>query len=114
MNSEKETTESEVLTLYGYRARVANGFLQRARGLIGKKSLGEKEALLIPRCNAIHTFFMKFDIDAMFLDKNLRIVKRVCAIRPWRPFVFGGFKAVMVLEVASPKGKMKREEVPQA
>ena len=68
------------------------------RGLIGVKSLPPDEGLLIERCNCIHTFFMSFAIDATFLDREDRIVKVVRGIRPWRPFVWGGWRAVKVLE----------------
>jgi uncharacterized membrane protein (UPF0127 family) len=54
--------------------------------------------MLILKCNAIHTFFMSFPIDATFLDKNNNIVKVVRNIRPWRLLVWGGWRAVKVLE----------------
>ena len=80
---------------------MAGSFLARARGLIGRKSLEPGTGMLIPRCNAIHTFFMKFPIDATFIDRDGRVVRTVRNIRPWTPFVWGGLKAVKVLETAS-------------
>ena len=59
------------------KIRVARSFLERARGLIGVKRLAPDEGLLIERCNCIHTFFMRFAIDATFLDKNGNVVKTV-------------------------------------
>ena len=91
----------ETVEILGYRAKVARTFFERAKGLIGTKSLGPDEGMLILKCNAIHTFFMSFPIDAVFLDRHDRIVRRVNGIPPWRPLVFGGFKAVKVLEVRS-------------
>ena len=85
----------------GVRARVAEGFLARARGLIGSPPPPSGEGLLIPNCNAIHTFFMSYPIDATFLDGAGRVVKTVRNVRPWRPFVWGGFRARQVLETAS-------------
>ena len=41
---------------------------------------------------------MRFPIDADFRDRNGRTVKKVCNIRPWTPFVWGGFSAFEVLE----------------
>lgn len=87
----------------GVRARVARTLLDRMRGLIGRKCLPSGEGLLILRCNAIHTFFMSFPIDATFLDRNDRVVKVVRNIPPWRIFVWGGFRAVKVLETATDK-----------
>ena len=88
----------ERVEIQGVRAEVARTFLRRAVGLIGRKSLPPGEGLLILRCNAIHTFFMRFPIDATFLDANDRVVKVVRNIRPWRPFIWGGWRARKVLE----------------
>lgn len=88
----------QTIEVCGIRARVARTFAERARGLIGAKSLPPGEGMLILKCNAIHTFFMSFPIDATFLDKNNNIVKIVRNIRPWRLFVWGGWRAVKVLE----------------
>ena len=83
------------------KIRVAKSFLQRLRGLIGTQSLAPDEGLLIERCNCIHTCFMRFPIDATFLDGHGAVVKTVKGIRPWRLFVWGGFRASQVLETAS-------------
>ena len=85
----------------GVRARVARSFAERARGLIGVSRPPVGEGLLIERCNAIHTCFMKFPIDAIFLDKYNEVVKTVRNIRPWRMFVWGGWRAKKVLEIPS-------------
>lgn len=88
----------QTIEVCGIRARVARTFAERARGLIGTKSLPPGEGMLILKCNAIHTFFMSFPIDATFLDKNNNVVKVVRNIRPWRLLVWGGWRAVKVLE----------------
>ena len=80
---------------------VAKTFFARARGLIGTKRLPPDEGLLIERCNCIHTFFMRYAIDATFLDKDGRVVRTVRNIPPWRPFVWGGWRATQVLETAA-------------
>ena len=79
-------------------AEVAETMFERMRGLIGRKTLAPGKGLLIPKCNCIHTFFMRFPIDATFLDKNGRTVKVVRNVRPWRPWVWGGWRAASVLE----------------
>ena len=81
-------------------AEVAETFAERARGLIGRDGLAPGKGLLIPRCGCIHTCFMKFPIDAFFLDRGGKVVKAVRNIRPWRLFVWGGFRASQVLETA--------------
>lgn len=83
------------------RITEAKTFFQRARGLIGQKSLAADEGLLIPHCNCIHTLFMRFPIDATFFDRKGEIVKVVRGIKPWRLFVWGGWRARKVLETAS-------------
>jgi len=82
-------------------AEVAETFAERARGLIGRDGLAPGKGMLIPRCNCIHTCFMRFPIDATFLDRRGAVVKTVKGIRPWRFFVWGGFRASQVLETAS-------------
>ena len=91
----------EVVEIQGVRAEVAKSFFQRARGLIGRKGLEPGTGMLILRCNAIHTFFMRFPIDAIFLDRDDQVVKIVRSIPSWRPFIWGGWRARKVLEVQS-------------
>lgn len=85
----------------GVDAEVAHTFAERAKGLIGRRALASGQGLLIERCNAIHTFFMRFPIDATFLDRDGKVVKVVRNVRPWRLMVWGGWRAVQVLETAS-------------
>ena len=87
--------------ILGVDAEVAETFAERARGLIGRCGLAPGKGMLIPRCNCIHTCFMRFPIDATFLDRHGGVVKVVKGIRPWRLFVWGGFRASQVLETAS-------------
>ena len=94
----------ERLHILGVEAEVARSFAERARGLIGRRSLAPGRGLLIERCNAIHTFFMRFPIDATFLDRQNRVVKTVRNIRPWRLLVWGGWRAAKVLETEARHG----------
>ena len=86
--------------ILGVDAEVAKSFRERAKGLIGFKSLPLGKGMLITKCNAIHTCFMKFPIDAIFLDDELKVVKVIKNIRPWRLLVWGGWRARSVLEIA--------------
>jgi len=85
----------------GVRAIVARSFLQRAKGLLGRSGLEKGTGMLILKCNCIHTCFMRFPIDAVFLDHKGEVVKTVRGIRPWRLWVWGGWRARMVLELDS-------------
>ena len=92
---------AETVVVAGVEAEVAETFAARAKGLIGRNGLPRGRGLLIPRCNAIHTCFMRFAIDATFLDREGRVVRTVRGIKPWRLFVWGGFRATQVLETTS-------------
>ena len=79
---------------------VADGFLSRGKGLLGHSKLNEDAGMWIHRCNSIHTFFMKFSIDCVFVDKNLKVKAVFNDVKPWRlvPPVWG---ASSVFELAS-------------
>jgi hypothetical protein len=53
-------------------------------GLLGRAGLARDEGLLITPCTSIHTFFMRFAIDVLYLDRNHVVVKAVRAMRPFR------------------------------
>jgi uncharacterized membrane protein (UPF0127 family) len=65
-------------------AVVADQALPRMRGLLGRRSLPSGEGLLLQPAPSIHTAFMRFAIDVVFLDRDLRVVKVVEALPPWR------------------------------
>ena len=88
-------------TVLGVEAEVAESAFERMRGLIGRDRLERGRGMLITKCNCIHTFFMRFPIDATFLDGQGRIVKTVKGVRPWRPWVWGGWRARSVVETAA-------------
>ena len=88
-------------TVNGVDAEIAETFVERAKGLIGCRGLAPGTGMLITKCNCIHTFFMRFAIDATFLDKSGKIVKVVRNIRPWRLWIWGGWRAASVLETAA-------------
>lgn len=66
------------------RCYVAESFVTRLVGLMGRRSIPRDEALAFPRCNSIHTFFMRFPIDVVFVDQSGRVVKVIERLRPWR------------------------------
>jgi len=77
----------------------AESFFQRSKGLLGRKSLARGQGLLLAPCNSVHTFFMKFPLDIIFLDRDGRVVKLKKRLGPWK--VCGCLKASSVLEVAA-------------
>ncbi len=66
------------------RGTIAEDPLTRMRGLLGRRSLPSDEGLLLRPAPSIHTAFMRFAIDAVFLDSQLRIVKVAHELKPWR------------------------------
>lgn len=84
------------------KVKIAQDFKSRSIGLLNRTSMGEEEGLLIKPCNSIHTFFMKFPIDVLFLDKNGKIVKLKTSMRPWR-LADCLLKAFMTLELSPGK-----------
>jgi hypothetical protein len=53
---------------------IADSFYSRFKGLMGKKNINVNQGLIIKPCNSIHTFFMKFNIDIVFIDSNNKVV----------------------------------------
>jgi hypothetical protein len=81
-------------------AAMVDTVFTRLRGLLGRNRLKEGEALVIQPSNSIHMFFMRFAIDALFVDKR-NIVTGVCKnMRPWSVSpVF--WKSLYVIELAA-------------
>jgi len=65
-------------------ARVAENPWTRMVGLLRDAQLAQGDGLWIVPCNSIHSFFMRFVFDAVFLDKELRVVHLVAEMKPWR------------------------------
>lgn len=60
--------------ILGDEVRGADTFLSRFQGLLRKSNLSEGEGLWIVPCNSIHSFGMRFEFDAIFLDSGKRVV----------------------------------------
>ena len=82
------------------RVTLADDAASRSRGLLGRTALAPEEGLWIVPCPMIHTFFMKFALDVLFLDRGLSVVRVLEGLKPWRlsPWVF---RAHSVLELAA-------------
>lgn len=78
------------------KARVADTFWSRLIGLLNRNSLEKGEALVLKPANSIHTFFMRFPIDALFLDKNSKVIGITHVIKPFRfsPVYFGAYSVI--------------------
>ena len=87
------------------RAQVARSLISRVVGLLGRDSLGEGEGLILTACRSIHTWWMRFAIDAVFVDRAWAVVAIWNSLPPWRmtPFVW---RAQAVIEL--PAGTVGR------
>jgi uncharacterized membrane protein (UPF0127 family) len=79
------------------RCAVADNPLTRLKGLLGRKGLEPGEGLLLRPASSVHTCFMRFTIDVVFLDRELQVVGLAENLRPWRAAVRRGAKAVLEL-----------------
>lgn len=87
---------------------VAASLWQRTKGLLGRPSIPSDYGLWILRCNSIHTFFMQFPIDLIFIDRNMQVTKTVAGVRPGR-LVLPVWRASSVIELQ--EGFLQRHPV---
>lgn len=93
----KNLTKNQILAP---QLDVAENFMQRLAGLIPKKEITSGEGLWIKKCQSIHTLFMSFAIDCIFVDRDLQVKGLVKDIQPWRMTKFY-FSADSVFELAA-------------
>ena len=79
------------------QATLADRPLARMRGLMGRRGLPAGRGLLLSPAPAIHTAFMRFEIDALFLDRDLVVIGARDRLRPWRTAAQRGAHAVLEL-----------------
>jgi uncharacterized protein len=84
------------------RCHAPGTVIGRMRGLLGRSELPAGEGLLLRRAPAIHTFFMRFAIDVVFLDRDLVVVGMESEVPPWR--IVARRRASAVLELPAGEG----------
>lgn len=77
----KNETRGAILAERAFEAR---GFWPRLVGLLGRSALESGEALLLDPCTSVHTAFMRFPIDVIYLDRDKRVVKTSPNLKPFR------------------------------
>lgn len=90
---------ADAIELNGLRVRVARSFGARLVGLLGRRALPADQALLLVPCNNVHTFFMRFAIDVVFLDREGVVLAIVPRLAPWR--IAAARRAYACLELAA-------------
>ncbi len=86
------------------RCLEARSPLQRMRGLLGRRDLPEGEGLLLRPAGSVHTWFMRFPIDVVFLDRDGLVLKVAPSLKPWRASSRRQARAVVEL----PAGECER------
>ncbi len=71
-------------TVVGERISVANSFLTRLIGLMGRTSLAPGEGMLITPSSGVHTCWMRMKIDVVALDRKKRVLRLGHEVKPWR------------------------------
>ncbi|MFN8369958.1 MAG: DUF192 domain-containing protein [Bacteriovoracaceae bacterium] len=86
------------------KAKIANSLIDRVIGLMFKSNIKNTngDGLLIDPCNSIHTFFMRFNLNVIFISKDNRVVKIIKNLKPWRiTLIYFGAKKVLELSADS-------------
>jgi uncharacterized membrane protein (UPF0127 family) len=78
----------------------------RRKGLLGRTSLPDAAALILAPCSSIHTFFMKFAIDVIFVARDGRVLSTRRALPPWRIAI--AWRAMAVVELGA--GAIERSD----
>jgi len=80
------------------RVVLANTFFSRLIGLLNRRSLATGEALILKPASSIHTLFMRFSIDVLFLDESGKVIAALPSLKPFRlsPLYF---QSVSVIEL---------------
>jgi uncharacterized membrane protein (UPF0127 family) len=86
---------------------LATNPLLRLRGLLGKKELPAGEGILLRPCGSVHTMFMRFPIDVVFCDGDLRVLSVEPEVPKWR--MRGQRGAKVAIELAA--GEARRRGV---
>jgi uncharacterized membrane protein (UPF0127 family) len=75
----------------------------RLKGLLGRRGLEQGEGLLLRPAASIHTFFMRFPIDTVWVDRDLNVLKVSHDVAPWRTAACKGAKGVVEMAAGEAK-----------
>ena len=91
------------------RCLLADRPFDRMRGLLGRRDLAREEGILLKPASSVHTWFMRFPIDVVFLDREMSVLRVVPRLGPWR--WAGRRRAAAVLELAAGESERRGIEV---
>ena len=99
VNTNRKTTLATNLEVAGSGAK-------RSKGLLGRKGLAPGGGMWIVPCEAVHTFFMQFPLDLVYLDRKHRVKKVRSNVPPWR--LSACFVAHSIMEL--PAGTIRKTQ----
>jgi uncharacterized protein len=85
-------------TSLGEAIEVAMTSAQRVKGLLGRECLADGQGLLFKGTSSLHTFFMQFPIDILYIDKKGKVLKTANGVKPFK-LVMAPFRAHYALEL---------------
>jgi uncharacterized membrane protein (UPF0127 family) len=90
------------------KVEIADTFWSRFCGLMGRAALPRGEGLLLRGCSGIHCMFMRFTIDAVYLDRDMTVIGTQ-SVRPWKlGSIFRGTKHVLELPEGAQRPPLRR------
>ena len=92
-------------TIVCERCLLAETALTRMRGLLGRRALPGGEGILLKPASSVHMWFMRFAIDAVFLDADMRVVKIAAGLKPWRMAGARGAKSCLEIGAGEAAGR---------
>jgi len=95
----------EKRTVLGEAIEVADTAVRRVKGLLGRECLEDGQGLLFKQCSSLHTLFMRFPIDIVFMDKRCKVLKSKANVHPFK-LVAAPLRAYYALEL--PAGSIAR------
>ncbi|HEY7270964.1 MAG TPA: DUF192 domain-containing protein [Dehalococcoidia bacterium] len=94
-------------SLLGEAIEVADTSVRKVKGLLGRECLEDGQGLLFKGCSSLHTFFMRFPIDIVFLDRSGKVLKLSRNVKPFK-LVAAPLRAYYAVEL--PSGAISRSE----
>jgi len=81
--------------LIASKTSISDNFFLRLKGLMFKESMSEEEALVFYHTPSIHTFFMRFPIEVVFLNKKMQVIEIYQELKP-RKIVFSTSSSIAI------------------
>jgi len=94
-------------TILARDAVVAQRLIPRTKGLLDRTTFKLGEGLIIKPCKSVHTYFMLFPIDVLFVNKENKVIRAISNLQPFRVTAIV-FKAAYVIEL--PAGTLQRTD----